>query len=94
MLIEEFIIQLSDYEEVQGMLKGDCMWQAVEIVMVGITTVFEICFMCLIMSLSRILFQDTILMNLFDPMRHQEDCRKVKSSIYIRKMHFSHWKPT
>jgi len=92
-LSDGFMIELSALEEVKGTLKVDCIWQAVEIVIGGIPTVFEVCFMCLIMSLSGILLEGAIWMNLFDPIRHQVDCRKVHGGIYIRKRHFSQWKP-
>jgi len=59
------------------MLKDDYLWQIVEIVIVGVPTILEVRFMCLFMSLGRILLQGSVSTNLFDPMRHQVDLRKV-----------------
>ena len=60
------------------MLKGDFLWQVVEIVIRGVPTVLEILFICLCMSLSRILLQSSVSTNLFDLVRHQLDPRKVE----------------
>jgi len=60
------------------MLKGDYLWLVVEIVIGGAPTILEVCFMCLFMSLGSILLQGSISMNLFGPMRHQVDHRKVQ----------------
>jgi hypothetical protein len=81
MLSEGLEIDLSDLEAEDAMLKGDYLWQVVEIVIGGISTGLEDCFMCLFMSLGRILLQCSISMNLFDPMRHQVDLRKVEVGI-------------
>jgi len=62
------------------MLKGDYSWQVVESVIGGIPTILEVLFMCLFMFLSRILLQRSVSTNLFDPMRHQVDLRKVEVS--------------
>jgi hypothetical protein len=48
-------IELSNFEAENATLKGDYLWQVVEIVIGGVPTVLEVRFMCLFMSLSRIL---------------------------------------
>ena len=60
-------IELSDFEAENATLKGDYLQQVVEIVIGGIPTVLEIHFMCLFMSLGRILSQGCVSTNLFDP---------------------------
>ena len=50
------------------MLNGEYLWQVVEIVIGGVPTILEVCFMCLFMCVSRILLQGSISSNLFDPM--------------------------
>ena len=50
-------IELSDFEAENATLKGDYLRQVVEIVIGGVPTVLEVCFMCLFMSLGRILLQ-------------------------------------
>jgi hypothetical protein len=50
----------------------------VEIVIGGVPTVLEVGYMCLFISLGRILVQDSVSTNLFGPMRHQLDLRKVE----------------
>jgi hypothetical protein len=74
-------IELSDFEAENAMLKGDNLWQVVEIVIGGVPTVLEVRFMCLFMSLGRILLQGSVSTNLFSPMRHQVDLRKVEVGI-------------
>ena len=44
-------IELSDFEAVDATLKGDYLWQVLEIVIGGVPTVLEVRFMCLFMSL-------------------------------------------
>jgi hypothetical protein len=63
------------------MLKGDSLWQVVEIVIGGIPTVLEVRFMCMFLSLGRILWQGSVSTNMFGPMRHQVDLRKVEVGI-------------
>ena len=75
-LSEVLEIELSDFEAENATLKGDYLWQVVEIVIGGIPTVLEVRFMGLFMSLGRILLQGSVLKNLFGPMRHQVDLRK------------------
>jgi len=82
-LSEGWEIELSDVEAENAMLKGDYLRQVVEIVIGGIPTVLEIRFMCLFMSLGRILLQGSVWKGLFDPVRHQVDLRKVEDGIYL-----------
>jgi len=74
-------IELSDFEAEDATLKGDYLWQVVEIMMGGVPTVLEVRCMCWFMSLGRILLQGSVLTNLFDPMRYQVDLRKVEVGI-------------
>jgi len=83
MLSEGLEIELSDFEEENVMLKGDYLWQVVEIVIGGVPTILEVRFMCLFMSLGRILLQGSVSTNLFNPMRHQVDRRKVEVGIQL-----------
>ena len=78
MLSDALEIELSDWNAEDATLKGEYFWQVVEIVIGGVPTVLEVCFMCLFMSLVRIGLQVTILTNLLDPMRHHADLRKVE----------------
>jgi len=81
MLKKGLEIELSDFEAENATLKGDYLWQVVEIVIGGFPTVREVRFMCLFLSVGRILLQDSISTNLVGPMRHQVDLRKVVVSI-------------
>jgi len=74
-------IELSDFEAENATLNGDYLWQEVEIVIGGIPTVLEVRFMCLFMSLGRILLQGSVSTNLFGPMRNEVDLRKVEVGI-------------
>jgi hypothetical protein len=74
-------IVLSDFEVENAMLNGDYLGQVFQIMIGGISTVLELCFMCLFMSLSRILLQGSVSTNLFDPVRHQVDLQKVEVGI-------------
>ena len=82
-LSEGLEIELSDFEAENATLTGDYLWQVVEIVIGGVPTVLEVRFMCLFMSLGRILLQGSLSTNLFDPMRHQVDLRKVEVGIQL-----------
>jgi len=82
-LIEGFEIELSDFEAENETLKGDFLRQVVEIVIGGVTTVLEVCFMWLFMFLAGILLQGSVSTNLLDPMRHQVDLRKVEVGILL-----------
>jgi hypothetical protein len=81
MLCKGFEIELSHVETEDATQKGDYLWQLVEIVIGGVPTVLDIRFMCLIMSLGRILLQGSLSTNLFGPMRHQVDLSKVELGI-------------
>jgi hypothetical protein len=74
-------IELSDLEPENATLKGDYLRQVVEIVIGGVPTILEIRFMCLFMSLGRILLQGSVSTNLFDPVRHQVELEKVEVGI-------------
>jgi hypothetical protein len=76
-------IELSDFEAQNVRLKGDYLWQVVEIVIGGVPTVLEVHFMCLLMFLGRILWQGSVSTNLFYPMRPQVDLRKVAVGIQL-----------
>ena len=76
-------IELSNLESENVTLKGDYLQQVVEIVLGGVPTILEDCFMCLFMSLGRILLQGSVSMSLFDPTRHQVDLRKVEVGIQL-----------
>jgi hypothetical protein len=74
-------IELSDFKAENATLKGDYLWQVVEIVIGGIPTILEIHFICLFMSLGRFLLQGSLLTHPFDPVRHQVDLWKVEVGI-------------
>jgi hypothetical protein len=71
MVSEGLEIKLSDFETEDATLKGEYLRQVVEIAIQGVPTVFEVCIMCLFMSLGRIMLQGSISMILFDPIGHQ-----------------------
>jgi len=70
-------LELSDFEAENATLKGDYLCRVVEIGIGGVRTVLDVRFMCLFMSLGRILLQGSISTNLFGQMRHQVDLQKV-----------------
>jgi hypothetical protein len=70
--------ELSDFKEENAMQKGEYLWQVVEIVIGGVPTFLEVRFMCLFMSLNRIMLQGSVSTNLFSPVRHQVDLGKVE----------------
>jgi hypothetical protein len=76
-------IELSDSKAENATLKGDHLRQAVAIVIGGVPTLLEIRFKCLFVSLGRILLQGSVSTNLFDPVRHQVDLRKVEFGISL-----------
>jgi len=80
-LNEGWEIELSNFEAEDATLKGEYLWQVVEIVIVGVSTLLEVRFMCLLMSLGRKLLQGSISTNLFSPVRHQMYRRKVEVGI-------------
>jgi len=80
-LCESFEIELSNFEVENAILKGNYLRQVVEIVIGGVPTVLEVCFICVAMSLGRILLQLSIVTNLFDSMGHQVDPWNVEVGI-------------
>jgi len=74
-------IALSVFETEDATLKGDYLWQVVEIVIGGIPTILELHFMCLFMALSRVLLPGSISSNLFDQKRRYMYLRKVEVGI-------------
>jgi hypothetical protein len=83
MLSECFVIELSEFEAENATLKGDYLRQVVEIVIGGVPTVLEVSFMCLFISLGRILWQDSVFKYLCDPMKHQRDLWKAEVGIQL-----------
>jgi hypothetical protein len=59
-------IELSHFKADDMTLRGDYLWQVVEIVIGGVQTVLEVCFQCLFMALGRILLQHCASTNLVD----------------------------
>jgi len=80
-LSDGLVIELSDFEAENAMLKGDYLRQVVEMEIGGVPTILGIRFMCLFMSHGRILLQGFVSMNLFKAVRHPVDLRKVEVSI-------------
>jgi hypothetical protein len=80
-LSEGLDIELSASEAEDATLKGDSFWQVVAIVIGGVPTVLEVRFICLFMSLGSILLQGSISTNMFGPMKHHVDLRKVEVGI-------------
>jgi hypothetical protein len=78
---EGLAITLSYFQAEDVTLAGDYLRQVVVIVIGGVPTVLEDRFMCLFMSLSRILLQGSVSTNLFSPIRQQVDLRKVEGGI-------------
>jgi hypothetical protein len=76
-------IELPDFEAKDEMLTGDHLSKVVEIVIGGGPTILEVRFMCLFMSLGRILLQDSIWTNHFQPMRQEVNFRKGEISISL-----------
>jgi len=71
-------IELSDHEVENTMLHGDHLRQELVSVIEGIPTIFEVHFMHMFRSRLSITMKDSLLTNLFDPVRHQVNCRKVE----------------
>jgi len=74
-------IELCVFETEDATLKGDYLWQVVEIVIGGIPTILEVHFMCLFMSLSRVLLPGSVSSNLFNQKRRYMYLRKVEVGI-------------
>jgi hypothetical protein len=70
-LSEGFVIDLSDFEAENATLNDQYLWEVVEIVIGGVPTVLEDRFICMLMSLGRILLQGSVSPNLFGAMRQQ-----------------------
>jgi hypothetical protein len=83
MLSEGLEIEISDFEAQHLAQKGDYLRQVCEIVIVGLPTILEVCFMCWFMSLGRIPLQDSVTTNLFNAMEHHLALRKVEVSIKL-----------
>jgi len=80
-LSEGLEIELTHFEEENVKLKVDYLRQVVEIVIRGVPTIVEICFMCLFMPSGRILLQGSVSTNLFNQVRHSVDRRKLEFGI-------------
>jgi hypothetical protein len=63
-------IELADFEAENAMLKGYYLWQVVEIVIGGISTVLGVRFIFLFMSLHRKLLHGYVSTYVFDPEKH------------------------
>jgi hypothetical protein len=81
MLSKGLVCLVSDFEAENAMLKGNYLWQVLEIGFGGVPTVLEVRFMCLFMPLRRILLQGSVSTNLFVPKTHPVDLRKVQVRI-------------
>jgi hypothetical protein len=84
MVTAGFEIEISDYEAEHAALPSRYFWQVVEIVIRGVLTVVEVGFICVFISLSRILLQFSLSTNLFGPIQHHVDIWIVQVGI---KMH-------
>jgi hypothetical protein len=73
-------IELSDFEAVDATLKGDFLWEVVEIVIGGVPRVLVVRCMYMLMSLGRLPFRGSVSSNMLGPKRHQVDLLKVKGS--------------
>ena len=78
---EGMVIELSHFEGDNATPKGDYLWLVVVIVIGGVPTVLAVRYMCLFMTLGRILLQCSLSTNLFDPMRDQVDLQTVELGI-------------
>jgi len=74
-------VEISDFEAEKITLKGNYLWQVVEIAIGGVPTVLELRLICLLMSLIRILLQASVSTTRFGIMRHQVDHQKVEVGI-------------
>ena len=74
-------IELSDFKADNATLKREYLWLIVEIVIGGVSTILQVCSRCVIVTFSKILLQGSVSMNLFNPMKHQENLRKVEDGI-------------
>ena len=76
-------IELSDFEAENATLKGNYLWQVIEIGIGSVPTDLVVCFRCLIMSLDRMLLRGSRSMNLFDLMSHAVDDWHVSVGILL-----------
>jgi len=83
MLSNGLEIELSDFEAEDVTLKGDYLWQVVEIVIGGVPTILDVRFMIMFLSSGRILLQGSLSTNLFDSMAHQVDLRTGEVGIKL-----------
>jgi len=65
------------------MVKSDCLWWVIEIVIGGFPMVLEVHYMCLFRSICRILLKGYGYTHLFDIMRHQVDLWKFEVGIQL-----------
>jgi hypothetical protein len=73
--------QLADFEVEDATLNSNYVLRVVEIVIGGVPPVLEVRFMCLCISLGRILIQHSVSTNLFNRLKHQVDLSKVDGSL-------------
>jgi hypothetical protein len=76
-------LELCALEGENATVIGEYQWQVVEIVIGGVPTILEICLIFLFMTLGRGLLQGSVMVDLFDPMRHQVDLQKVDVGILL-----------
>jgi hypothetical protein len=76
-------IELSDFEEENTTVKGDCLRRVFVIEIGGIPNIHEIHYMCLFMSLGRILLNGIVLRNMFNPVTHQVGVLTVEVGIKL-----------
>jgi len=76
-------IELSDYETEYATLDDQYVWQVVEIVLGGFLTIHEVCLMCFLMSLRRLVKEGSVSTNLFHPMQHHVDPWTVQDGIQL-----------
>ena len=80
-LREGLEIELFEFKAENAMLNGEYIWQGVELVMGDVPPVLEVRYMCLIMSRRRIQLQGSVSTNLFNPMGHQVNVRKLEAGV-------------
>jgi hypothetical protein len=74
-------IELPDFKAANVTLNGDYWWQVVTSRIGGVPTILEVLIMSWFMSLGKILLQNSVCRNLFDPVRHPVDLWKVEVGI-------------
>jgi hypothetical protein len=78
MLCEGLEIEIPDSEAENTTRNSDFLRHEGDIVIEGIPALHEVRFMCMFISLGRILLQGSVSVNLFDPMPHYMDLWKVE----------------